>query len=108
MQRITQITINIAQYTQTLEQFNELIREHEELVQAVLNKPRAYEIYFEDFWGEIKSLGAWGGDFVLACSDESEEKTRQYFAERGFETVIPYEEMILGQTVPQSNLRVSS
>ena len=108
MQRITQITFNIAQYTQTLEQFNELIREHEELVQAVLNKPRAYEIYFEDFWGEIKSLGAWGGDFVLASSDESEEKTRQYFVERGFETVIPYEEMILGQAVPQSNLRVSS
>jgi mevalonate kinase len=108
MQRITQITFNIAQYTQTLEQFNELIREHEELVQAVLNKPRAYEIYFEDFWGEIKSLGAWGGDFVLASSNESEEKTRQYFVERGFETVIPYEEMILGQAVPQSNLRVSS
>lgn len=96
MQRITQITFNIAQYTQTLEQFNELIREHEELVQAVLNKPRAYEIYFEDFWGEIKSLGAWGGDFVLASSDESEEKTRQYFIERGFETLIGYEEMVLG------------
>jgi len=93
--RITQITFNIAQYTQTLEDFEELIAEHEALVQTVVQQPRAKDCLFADYWGEVKSLGAWGGDFVLVTSNEPEEKTRQYFAEKGFETVISYDEMIL-------------
>jgi mevalonate kinase len=93
--RITQITFNVAQYTQTLEEFEELMEEHEELVQSVLKQPRAKERFFSDFWGEVKSLGAWGGDFVLVTSNEPEEKTRQYFAEKGFDTVIAYDDMIL-------------
>ena len=93
--RITQITFNVAQYTQTLEVFEELMEEHEELVQSVLKQPRAKERFFSDFWGTVKSLGAWGGDFVLVTSNEPEEKTRQYFAEKGFDTVIAYDEMIL-------------
>jgi hypothetical protein len=93
--RITQITFNVAQYTQTLEEFDELMEEHEELVQSVLKQPRAKERLFSDYWGTVKSLGAWGGDFVLVTSNEPEEKTRQYFAEKGFDTVIAYDEMIL-------------
>ena len=93
--RISQITFNVAQYSETLEEFEELLEEHEELVQSIIGMPRAKEQYFSDFWGEVKSLGAWGGDFVLVTSNEPEEKTRQYFAERGFETVLSYEEMVL-------------
>ena len=93
--RISQITFNIAQYSETLEEFEELLEEHEGLVQSIIKMPRAKEQYFGDFWGEVKSLGAWGGDFVMVTSNEPEEKTRQYFIERGFETVLSYEEMIL-------------
>lgn len=93
--RISQITFNVAQYSETLEEFEELLEEHEELVQSIVQQPRAKEQYFSDFWGEVKSLGAWGGDFVLVTSNEPEEKTRQYFAERGFETVLSYDEMVL-------------
>lgn len=93
--RITQITFNVAQYTRNLEDFEALMTEHEELVQTVVQQPRAKERFFSDYWGEVKSLGAWGGDFVLVTSNEPEEKTRQYFAEKGFDTVISYDEMIL-------------
>lgn len=92
--RITQITHDIAQYTDSLEDFEELIVEHEELVQSIIQHPRAKEEYFSDYWGEIKSLGAWGGDFVLATSDKSEEETKAYFQEKGFETVLKYTEMV--------------
>ncbi|WMX14926.1 GYDIA family GHMP kinase [Aureispira sp. CCB-E] len=92
--RITQITHDIAQYTHNLEDFEALIEEHENLVQSIIQQPRAKELYFEDYWGEIKSLGGWGGDFVLATSNQSEEQTKAYFQEKGFDTVLKYKELI--------------
>jgi hypothetical protein len=40
----------------------------------------------------IKSLGAWGGDFVMCISKEN---PTEYFREKGFEVVVPYSDMIL-------------
>ena len=71
-----------------------VVREHEMLVGQALGLPRAKDLYFSDFWGEIKSLGAWGGDFVLAGSTRAEAETRAYFAEKGFDTVLRWGEMI--------------
>lgn len=76
------------------ETFEQLIAEHEQIVQSIIRQPRAKELYFSDFWGEIKSLGAWGGDFVLATSDRSEAETHAYFQQKGFPTVLTYSEMI--------------
>lgn len=94
MPRITQITHDIAQYTKKLTDFESLIEEHEALVQSIIKQPRAKELYFSDYWGEIKSLGGWGGDFVLATSDKSEEETRNYFKSKGFDTVLKYKDII--------------
>jgi hypothetical protein len=47
---------------------------------------------FPDFKGIVKSLGAWGGDFVMAVADED---PTAYFKAKGFETVIAYRHMIL-------------
>ncbi len=79
----------------TLADFEKLIVEHENLVSKTIGLPRAKELYFSDFWGEIKSLGAWGGDFVMATSDRTTEETRQYFNEKGYEVFLPYETLIL-------------
>ena len=49
-----------------LSDFDKHIVEHERLVASVIDLPRAKSLYFKDFWSEIKSLGAWGGDFVLS------------------------------------------
>lgn len=92
--RITQITHDIAQYTDTLEDFEALLEEHEELVQSIIQQPRAKETHFSDYWGEVKSLGGWGGDFVLVTSNRSEEETRAYFEGKGFDTFLRYEELI--------------
>lgn len=93
--RITQITHDMAQYTHKLEDFESLIEEHEELVKSIIQQPRAKELYFSDYWGEIKSLGGWGGDFVLATSNKSEEETKAYFQSKGFDTVLKYKDLIL-------------
>ncbi|MCC7465299.1 MAG: hypothetical protein IT261_03470 [Saprospiraceae bacterium] len=76
-----------------LEEWHELIREHETLVAETLGLPRAKDLYFKDFPGEIKSLGAWGGDFVLATCPLSGEETRAWFREKGFSVCFSWEEM---------------
>ncbi|MFT6748973.1 MAG: hypothetical protein ACJAQ1_000901, partial [Flavobacterium sp.] len=39
-----------------------------------------------------KSLGAWGGDFVMIIS---ENNPKSYFKAKGYETILTYNEMIL-------------
>ncbi len=78
----------------TLPEFNDALAEHERLVSAALALPRAKALYFQDFWGEIKSLGAWGGDFVLVTSQRTEGETRAFFNEKGFRVFIPYRDMM--------------
>ncbi|MDB9721346.1 GHMP kinase, partial [Winogradskyella sp.] len=36
-------------------------------------------------------LGAWGGDFVMVTA---EEDPTDYFKSKGFNTIIPYTEMV--------------
>ena len=50
------------------------------------------ERLFADFNGQIKSLGAWGGDFILASGDQ---QTPSFFEDKGFKTVIAYKDFIL-------------
>jgi len=72
--------------------FQSLLQEHEEILSALLELPTVKEKLFPDFQGTLKSLGAWGGDFILAYSKED---PTIYFQEKGFHTVIPYADMIL-------------
>jgi mevalonate kinase len=87
------VQISIAQVADN-QDFAQLMLEHEQLVAQVIKQPRAKDMYFADFNGEIKSLGAWGGDFVLAYSNQNEADTKAYFHQKGFETVLTYKEMI--------------
>lgn len=76
-----------------LETLDEIITVHETLIGSAIGLPRAKDLYFSDFWGEVKSLGAWGGDFVLATSHRSEADTRAYFAGKGFDTFLSWRDM---------------
>jgi mevalonate kinase len=72
--------------------FEVLLEKHEIIMSHVLEIETVKESLFPDFNGVIKSLGAWGGDFVLVIS---EENPSSYFKEKGYETLIPYQDMIL-------------
>ncbi|AEM69929.1 hypothetical protein Murru_0882 [Allomuricauda ruestringensis DSM 13258] len=76
----------------TLAGFEGLMEEHEALLSNVLNIEPVKQRLFPDYFGMVKSLGAWGGDFVLATGDE---KTISYFKHKGYETVIPFSKMML-------------
>ena len=72
--------------------FDMLLKEHERIIGKVLRQQPVQDVLFPDFSGQVKSLGAWGGDFILASSAEN---PRAYFKEKGFSTVIPFRELIL-------------
>ncbi|MFT6960023.1 MAG: mevalonate kinase [Polaribacter sp.] len=72
--------------------FNKLIVEHEQIISSIIKLQPVKEKLFSDYFGEIKSLGAWGGDFVMVTGNE---ETPAYFKNKGFETILMYSEMIL-------------
>ena len=91
IERINDLTVRLS-LTESIADFSRYIDEHEEIMSTILETDTVKQRYFPDFKGSIKSLGAWGGDFILAVSDE---EPSPYFHSRGFATIIPYKEMIL-------------
>ena len=76
----------------TLKEFALTVQKHEIHLSNILELQTIKEIAFPDFNGIVKSLGAWGGDFVMAISKEN---PKEYFISKGYETVLTYDEMIL-------------
>ena len=76
----------------TLNEFEKILNEHERFVAKILGLVPIKEKQFPDFPGTIKSLGAWGGDFILATGDNS---TPDYFKNKGLTVVMSYKEMLL-------------
>lgn len=91
LNQITQHIINAS----TLSVFEQNILQHEAIISENLAMPTVQSQYFTDYWGVIKSLGAWGGDFILATSQRSDDETKSYFHQKGYNTVLSYKEMIL-------------
>lgn len=68
---------------------------HENIISNALQLEKVKDRLFPDFPGTIKSLGAWGGDFVLVADDDEPENVQHYFQSKGYHTLIPYQKMIL-------------
>lgn len=88
---INAITLAMANCN-SLEIFESLVAEHEMIIAETTKQDTVKSLFFNDFKGTIKSLGAWGGDFVLVCSNEN---PTNYFIGKGFTTIIPYCDMVL-------------
>ncbi len=78
--------------TNSIIDFEKIICEHEALVSSVVGQDPIQQTLFSDYFGQTKSLGAWGGDFILATGNED---TPNYFKSKGYDTVIPYLDMAL-------------
>ena len=76
----------------SLKEFEDLIVEHEQIISSIIKLKTVKEKLFPDYFGAVKSLGAWGGDFVLVTGND---KTPAYFKNKGFETILTYSEMVL-------------
>jgi mevalonate kinase len=89
--KINQITEIIRNATD-IKTFATALENHEILMSDILEMQTVKESLFPDFEGVIKSLGAWGGDFVMVVAKDN---PTDYFKNKGFETILKYEEMIL-------------
>jgi len=69
-----------------------IMEEHERVVSSIIKLKPVKTTLFQDYFGAVKSLGAWGGDFILATGNE---ETPTYFKQKGFETILPYSKMVL-------------
>ena len=77
-----------------LKHTDELINNHESILSEILDLPKIKNERFSDYWGAIKSLGAWGGDFALATSKRSKKETIAYFNQKGHNVVMTWDEMM--------------
>lgn len=91
MATISEIT-NRMLFSPNLEDTIDLLEHHEVILSDILELETVKERLFSDFKGTIKSLGAWGGDFIMVLSKEN---PTPYFYSKGYETILTYEEMIL-------------
>jgi mevalonate kinase len=90
---ISALTLAMAK-ADDLRVFQAIMDQHEEIVGKTIHQIPVREQFFDDFRGTIKSLGAWGGDFILAASSGSEEYVRNYFIRKGFSTIFSYDDIV--------------
>ena len=88
LNEITSAVLN----SNSLEEFCDLLDKHEKVMSEILKLPTVKKNSFPDFDGSIKSLGAWGGDFVMAVSKDN---PTAYFENKGYKTIVNYKDMIL-------------
>ena len=73
-----------------IKSFKKLMDQHENIMSKVVDLKTVKELFFNDYNGSIKSLGAWGGDFIMAIGNDTEK----YFSDKGYKTIVAYDDMV--------------
>ena len=89
--KISKLTQKMIEAT-TIDAFNQAVDTHEEIMSIVLGYPTVKALYFADYPGSVKSLGAWGGDFILATGGVGD---RAYFTDKGYTVAHEYASLII-------------
>jgi len=89
-QQITDITHKLL-LCYHLSDFERLMESHERIISEIIGLPMVKEELFSDYKGVVKSLGAWGGDFVLATGTALDQ---DYFKNKGYATIVSFSDMI--------------
>lgn len=78
----------------SLDEFGMLMQCHERIIARCIGQEPVQK-RFPDFEGVLKSLGAWGGDFILAATEWSENQVRDYFKAQSLEVVFGFNDIVL-------------
>ena len=90
LELITNLTERML-HTDSLDEFMALMTEHEAVTGQMIGQKPVKQKLFADFDGAIKSLGAWGGDMIMAAGGKD---TPEYFKEKGYQVVFGFDELI--------------
>ncbi len=75
--------------------FEMILREHELLISRLLVTPSIRLTLFSDLPGEVKSLGAWGGDFCMITWNDDPGLLSSYLKSKGLETWFNFNDIVL-------------
>ena len=75
----------------SLQELERILDAHEKKIATHLGQSTVKELLFPDYPKTIKSLGAWGGDFVLATGSKQD---MAYFKNKGYTTIIAFDDMM--------------
>ena len=78
---------------ESLDEFAMLLQCHERIIARCIGQEPVQK-RFPDFEGVLKSLGAWGGDFILATTAWPENQVKEYFKGKGLEVVFGYNDLV--------------
>ena len=78
-----------------IEEFEALVNEHEDLIAEQLKMGKVKDLLFSDYWGSVKSLGAWGGDFIMLTNQNSVDDLKAYLTEKNITIVFGWDELLL-------------
>ncbi len=90
---ISEITREMLQANR-LDDFNHLLREHEQIVGSILRAKPIQQENFGRFEGQIKSLGAWGGDFALISWPHEKNELSAYLSAKNLKQLFSFDELI--------------
>ena len=76
----------------SLNEFETLITSHETIISKLIKQQPIKNDLFPDYKGAIKSLGAWGGDFILVTGTL---RDMGYFRNKGYNTILSFDEIVL-------------
>ena len=78
-----------------LNEFDEVIHAHEQLISSILDAPTIRQKIFSDLPGEVKSLGAWGGDFCMLTWHDDPSLLSAYLKSKGLKTWFNFNDIVL-------------
>ena len=93
IKRISQLSLDIER-AMVLNYFENLVNEHEDIMSSILKLPKVKDIHFNDHNGAVKSLGAWGGDFVLMTFHDPPETVTGYLKEKGYNIFYNFADLV--------------
>jgi hypothetical protein len=73
----------------------EILSSHEKIISSVIGIEPVQKRLFPDFDGSIKSLGAWGGDFIMAVSSSDRNYIKKYFNSKKLNIIFGYDEIAI-------------
>ncbi len=79
----------------SLSEFEMVLRDHEILISNLLEVPSLRQTVFSDLPGEVKSLGAWGGDFCMLTWRDDPATLSAYLKSKNLETWFNYNDIVL-------------
>ena len=88
---LTQLMLQAADLTE----FEHIMQAHEQLISSLLETPTIRQKIFNDLPGEVKSLGAWGGDFCMLTWRDDPASLKQYLKSKGLETWFNFYDIVL-------------